>query len=596
MNRLDYIKKADVVSFDIFDTLLIRNVCKPEDAFFLVEKISRSKDFAKRRIQAAANAAKSSENGEYTLDDIYHSLEEITGQACDKLKTIELEVEWRLLQANPEILLLYKKCRNLKKRIIAVSDMYLPSSFLAEVLQNNGFIVDKIYVSCEYKESKRKGGLFAAVVKEEEKDGKSIIHIGDSTKSDYLKPRQYGIHSILFRPKHHKNVVDRVIYTNRTGAYYTDLGYSVLGPLLWSFSIWLKESSMEMDGIIFLSRDGLVMKKTYEKMFHQKAAYLHVSRQALNIVSLWMHPEFEQLKNNLLLPGRLTIQSFLKRLGLSDDCLDYTVYGIDSNKTYTSDDFFSDQDIHAFYDAIKPQVISGSKKQYELFVKYLKPFISGKRIGIVDIGWKGTMQKKLREIMDSVDEYKDVYLHGYYWGIESDHSEVSGFLYKTNQQTTYKTAVDAGFGLLETIVIAREGTTLSYTSNGALLDEYEVKDEEDLLRLQEIHEGALDFIDKMEGIYANLYRVINPEDAFCYFKRLVYNPTDEDIKRLGDLPFKDIEESKIVTYKGLAYYLRHLKEFRVDYHKAPWKIGFLKRNVAKHVPWGKIYKLVKLTR
>lgn len=593
MSRWNRIKKAEVVSFDIFDTLLVRNVHKPEDIFLLVEKISGSRDFVQRRIQAAVNAAKYSENGECTLDDIYHSLVGSTEQERDQLKKLELEVERRQLQANPEILLLYKKCQDLKKRIIAVSDMYLPSSFLTELLQNNGFLVDKVYVSCEYKESKRAGGLFAAVVSEEEKAGKSIIHIGDSIKSDYLKPRQYGIHSMLYKPEHHKTIADRVIYSNRSGAYYTDLGYSVLGPLLWSFSTWLKENSMEMDSIIFLSRDGLIMKRAYEKMFHEKKAYLHVSRQSLNIVSLWMHPEFEELKDNVFLSGRITIRSFLKRLGFNDNCLDYTAYGIDSNKAYTVEEFFLDQDIHAFYDAIKPQVICSSKAQYELFVKYLKPFIIGKRIGIVDIGWKGTMQKKLREILDSVNEYKEVYLHGYYWGIESGHPDVSGFLYQTNQQTRCKTAVDAGFGLLETIVIAREGTTLFYTSDGAILDEYEVKDEGDILRLQEIHDGALHFIDRMQEIYANLYCTIHPKDAFHYYERLVYNPADEDIKYLGDLPFKDIEESKLVTYRGPCYYLRHLKEFRVDYHKAPWKIGFLKGNVAKCIPWGKIYKLIK---
>ena len=593
MSRWDRIKKAEVVSFDIFDTLLVRNVHKPEDIFLLVEKISGSRGFVQRRIQAAVNAAKYSKNGECTLDDIYHSLEESTEQERDQLKNLELEVERRQLQANPEIRLLYKKCRDLKKRIIAVSDMYLPSSFLTELLQNIGFLVDKVYVSCEYKESKRGGGLFDAVVSEEKKTGKSIIHIGDSIKSDYLKPRQHGIHSMLFKPERYKNIVDRVIYSNRSGAYYTDLGYSVLGPLLWSFSIWLKENSTEMDSIIFLSRDGLIMEKAYEKMFRENGAYLHVSRQSLNIVSLWMHPEFEELKNSLFLSGRITIRSFLKRLGFNDNCLDYTAYGIDRNKAYTVGEFFLDQDIHAFYDAIKPQVICSSKAQYELFVKYLKPFIIGKRIGIVDIGWKGTMQKKLREILDSVDEYKEVYLHGYYWGIESGHPDVSGFLYQTNQQTRCKTAVDAGFGLLETIVVAREGTTLFYSSDGAILDEYEVKDEGDILRLQEIHDGALHFIDRMQEIYANLYCTIQPKEAFHYFERLVYNPADEDIKYLGDLPFKDIEESKLVTYRGPCYYLRHLKEFRVDYHKAPWKIGFLKGNVAKCIPWGKIYKLIK---
>src|SRR5699024_7859680 len=119
------------------------------------------------------------------------------------------------------------------------------------------------------------------------------------------------------------------------------------------------------------------------------------------------------------------------------------------------------------------------------------------------------------------DKYKNVYLHGYYFGIENNTSEVSGFLYKTNDQTSYKTVIDAGFGLLESIVIAREGTTLSYTLDGAVLDEYEIKDQSDFFHLQKIHEGALCFVDKMKEIHGELYCKLSPKDAFKRFSRLV---------------------------------------------------------------------------
>lgn len=594
MSRWDCIKKADVVSFDIFNTLLVRNVRKPEDIFTLVEKISGSQGFAKHRLQAALDAEKNSENGECTLDDIYFCLKTYTEYEVDELKQLELNIECKQLQANPEILPIYKQCQNLKKRIIAVSDMYLPSDILTNILKNNGFVVDKVYVSCEYKESKKKGGLFKEVVKEEKETAQSIVHIGDSFYSDYLKPRQYGIYSIYFNSNQTKDIIDHIINNNRTGEYYIDLGYSVLGPLLWSFSMWLKTNSEGIDNIIFLSRDGLIMKNAYEKMFNQNTAYIHVSRQSLNLVSLWMHCEFDELKNNLSLPDTITIQSFLKRLGLSDSGWDYVNYGIDSDKVYTHDEFFSNQNIEAFYNIIKPQVISKSKIQYELFLAYFDSYINGNNIGIVDIGWKGTMQKRLREIMDSNDKYKNVYLHGYYFGIENNTSEVSGFLYKTNDQTSYKTVIDAGFGLLESIVIAREGTTLSYTLDGAVLDEYEIKDQSDFFHLQKIHEGALCFVDKMKEIHGELYCKLSPKDAFKRFSRLVYNPSDRDIDNLGNLPFKDIEELKIVSYKGFIYYLRHLNELVRDYHRSPWKIGFLKKNVGNFIPWGRIYKLLKL--
>ena len=58
-NKLNIIKKYKYVSFDVFDTLVYRNVNKPEMIFSLVEKVAKENglispkcDFVKDRIMA----------------------------------------------------------------------------------------------------------------------------------------------------------------------------------------------------------------------------------------------------------------------------------------------------------------------------------------------------------------------------------------------------------------------------------------------------------------------------------------------------------------------------------------------------------------
>ena len=78
--NLKIIKKAilkkEVVSFDVFDTLVCRNCLNPNDIFYYVEKKYNSilddkiSDFKAKRIEAYHQAKKVYEVEEVTLDQI----------------------------------------------------------------------------------------------------------------------------------------------------------------------------------------------------------------------------------------------------------------------------------------------------------------------------------------------------------------------------------------------------------------------------------------------------------------------------------------------------------------------------------------------
>ena len=586
------LKKAEIISFDIFDTLLKRNVPSPEKIFDIVEEISGVTGFATIRKEAAELAKKNNLYEEPTYDQIYEYIKFDSKEKKEYLKEIELKIEEKFLQTNYDIKPLYDWCVRNNKQIIAVSDMYLTSDFLKNILEKNGFKVEKVFVSCEEQANKRSGKLFQIVSKKIK--SKNIVHIGDSWKSDYIEAKKSGWKAIHYKKTVKKNIIDCMVKNNPKEDYFINLGFSVLGPMLYSFSKWLVKKSENIDVFLFFSRDGLIMKKAYEILKDSKNYYIYVSRKSLMTATLWMQPEFETLKDIITITDHFTIRTFIKKLGLEEEQLPLDSLNINLKKEYGVREFWINADVKKLYEKIKPIVIENSRKQYTYFFNYIEPYIkNGEKIGIVDIGWKATMQTHFVKLLKSNTKYNECSVHGFYLGVEKDTDDVDGFLYKSRQQTTFKTAIDAGYGLIETFFLAREGTTLRYSATGPVKDVYEVTDETEKINLENIHIGALRFVEQI----SNLTEKINYEptalDAFRYFEKLVYSPKTKDLKILGIIPFHDFESMQMISNEGIRKYIVSPKSFIVDYHNAPWKIGFLKQNISKLIPWGMIYKKIK---
>ena len=106
--------------------------------------------------------------------------------------------ERTLLQPRPDMLELCRAAQAAGKRIIAVSDMYLPSSFLLEVLHEKGFAaVEAVYVSAEHKARKSdSGALFDIMLRKEQVDAANVLHMGDHTRSDVAVPLSKGMAAV----------------------------------------------------------------------------------------------------------------------------------------------------------------------------------------------------------------------------------------------------------------------------------------------------------------------------------------------------------------------------------------------------------------
>lgn len=190
---------TDFVSFDIFDTLILRKCGKPGMIFYLIDEIYAG--FAEQRTTAEYNARKLSDKEEITLDEIYSLLENIYGkEQTEKLKELEIKTELSQCVPNHEMLRYYNELLSDGKRIFLISDMYLPSDVIRQILEKCGIRgYEKLYVSSEYRKTKRSGSLFDLVLSEQSLKPENLTHIGDHPLADYLIPGRKRIHTFLYK-------------------------------------------------------------------------------------------------------------------------------------------------------------------------------------------------------------------------------------------------------------------------------------------------------------------------------------------------------------------------------------------------------------
>lgn len=211
--RIEQVKQKicqkEVISFDIFDTLVVRPFYKPSDLFVLLDeewvKLCRRRDsvpFSEMRITAEKTARekikqKYTQFEEICLDEIYEELEnlyDVSKEVSEKMKQKEIELEIRFCKPREKICELYDMARWMGKTVVAVSDMYLPRCVIEKILKNCGCdYFDRIYLSCEKRRTKASGGLFEIMIEDLGIEGDDCLHLGDNWISDCVSAQKLGI-------------------------------------------------------------------------------------------------------------------------------------------------------------------------------------------------------------------------------------------------------------------------------------------------------------------------------------------------------------------------------------------------------------------
>ena len=348
--------EGEWISFDCFDTLLTRPFYRPSDLFLLLDPLYRgltgaSGSFSSLRIrgeQAARAGGRLKGVQDVSLDEIYSFTGSLFGIPEDTLKALkeeEIRLEMRFCRRRRSGGRLYDRARRAGKKILILSDMYLPSSVLAALLSESGYEGwEGILVSSEEGVLKEKGDLYRRCLQKYPEAIGRILHVGDSWKADVEGSRKAGIPSLFFPS-------EREVFENRikdcpaggladpagpflgrlferkrsplfrcmqalvmesclddpyrsfsgTGAFGGDpwiLGYYGVGMHLTGLALWMEEERKRCGAgrIWYLSRDGDLPLKVRRILFGEEGAgYLYCSRRALLPFMLQAPADFYQL-------------------------------------------------------------------------------------------------------------------------------------------------------------------------------------------------------------------------------------------------------------------------------------------------------------
>lgn len=302
----EFLAGYDVISFDVFDTLLFRPFSSPTDLFFFVGEKLLFLNFKELRIRFEREAREEKRGrygqGEVTLSEIWEKLSRETGISMEQGMQTELDCEEVFCYANPYMLSVYRLLQKQGKHIIAVSDMYLPSAFIKKLLKKAGYGgIEQVYVSCEFGAGKSDGMLFAKV-KRGLPDGVSVVHIGDNPHSDVKMAKKHGFAAYYYPNVERKTIAYRAMEMSPVigGAYrgivnhrlYNGIekyemayeyGYVYGGLFVLGYCSFIHRycAKQEVERLLFLSRDGDILKQAYELLYPDaQTEYVYWSRAA----------------------------------------------------------------------------------------------------------------------------------------------------------------------------------------------------------------------------------------------------------------------------------------------------------------------------
>lgn len=606
------IERFEYVSFDIFDTLIKRNVEKPEDVFMFVEKKLLKYnicDFKKLRMEAQHEARMKSTSMEITLDEIYDNInlsenDRRIAQRC------EIDTEIEICQFNKRISKIYNEAINKKKKIVIISDMYLEEDIIIRILDKCKISYDYLFVSSKIKKTKSNGQIYKYVLNKLNIRSNQILHIGDNIKSDFINSRLNGIKSVLYQEKKdisyydindasiEYNILKTFIYNNCISeSYYYKLGYEALGPLLFGFCKWLK-SNIGKNKIYFLSRDGKIVKEAYERMFEKNdTTYLYASRRSTIVPSLWKYKSIIEMTNIMQIGRRCTVEKLLNKVGIEsiDSSSIYNNYHIDVKKEFLTEDLKNNQKLLNFLNTYIGEIKKISKNEYEQLLKYYKDINFSDDACIVDIGWNGNIQNAISKL------FPNKKIKGYYVGLNPDNiyqdsQEMKGYLFdKNNNKDLYEK--EKYFNLIfEFMFMTTHGSVkrfVNYNENNSYVqfEKYEYENSIEEKYLEEIQKGAIDFVIDFKTNGIDKYEIINQNNSYLNIFKKGINPTLKDIRKLGAIRFEG--KKRIVEKKTIFNYVFNLKSFIRDYKDSSWRIGFLRNIIIIPIDYYKLNEKIR---
>ena len=430
-NLVKQLSTYDIITFDVFDTLITRNVVKPVDVFLIVEAKAQkegiiNRDFFHER-QLAEQEGYRIYGDSNNFNHIYKILEQkyhYTHEQCRYLMNTEFFTELEITTARSRMLELVQYLISQGKQILLCSDMYLSSDYIRKLLVKCGFPEDlELWVSNERGASKHSGTIWEQLFSYLPAN-KKIIHVGDNEWADYRSLKQIGKDAIL---------IDSGISLFKKSELYEylfpylteDIGSSLIlgylinkacfnSPFIAEYSekhivsIWMGfVFACFMDWIVnhkddtcllFITREGYLLKTLYERyckalnIVTQDYKLFYASRAATLAATITSE---NSIKDIMQFSYEGTLGHFVKsrmnfNLPLNEKNYDLSI----SLPAQTS----------KVMKLLKPyyqEIIAKGKKQHEAYQQYILEIRNDRstKLTVVDVGYTGTIQYALSKIL-----------------------------------------------------------------------------------------------------------------------------------------------------------------------------------------------------
>ncbi|HCK4576685.1 TPA: sulfotransferase [Pseudomonas aeruginosa] len=448
----------DVVSFDVFDTALLRLVRQPTDVFRYIEqthglqgfyhwRIKREVD--ERRLQPAAR--------DISLNDIYRDHPEWL--------PLEVAAERAFCVANPEVFELYRKAVTLKKLIYFVSDMYLRHEDIEHLLDDAGYQQrDALLVSSKDDLIKGDGSRFRDL--QSTWADLRVLHVGDNRLADVEWPKKLGFDAFHYQEPDvffaHDALVSgfakelkaatlsgspsSLCLSHLLGGYrywklgiersgpssvWRSVGFLYAGPLLLSFVRSLREQMAalpSLGGVYFLARDGDIIKQVFDRVYAAegyRSHYMYASRRCMTFPLLVLDNVPDEV---LTLYGycdaHTSVDDIFNRFDYPElTALQQDLLALEQKQLLMATEVMRVIKKH------KSSIAALAQKERDDLLAYLQSigFCEADAL-VVDVGWSGTIQDCLQLLTESLPNQ----VHGAYLGVwphAKCRANKSGFLF-----------------------------------------------------------------------------------------------------------------------------------------------------------------------
>lgn len=603
------IDRAEVVSFDIFDTLLLRPYAKPVDLFNHLEKLENKPGYAEARREAEISAVNKL-GREVTLDDIY-------GEIAEEFKTLEekeKELEKQTLCQNPELKQVYDYARSVGKKIVIASDMYLPTNFVAEVLRKNGYDGwDLLLVSGEAGKAKHTGEMYHHILQcMKLRSPKYLLHIGDNKHSDYKVPKKLGVHAVRYKsvwrrcvssdarlmdyymPRQGKigaSILTGIIAIHRQrercqgrliDSYWRRLGYEYAGPIACGYAEFVAArcKKQHLDSLLFVARDGYTLQKVCRILHPEiRSAYVYAPR-FLSMACRGDIAEQTPQICRILLEHFKGINPELQRL-LADA----------APKTERDYQLFVKEHLN-----LLRKVSEGILAQYRKYLYDVLP--SEQRLGVVDTITNKFSAQRL------VEQALGCSVHGLYWGIVRNkfQCDVEYSTFAANEQGHVESGevMILNWNLMEFLLTAPELPIrmLSASNKPVYVPDPHPEEIRRMRVYPEIEQGATDFSRDIINIFGNLNPFFDSQTLIDWVNSLLRTPSADDLKYLGSMQmamdsahteYVPIFVENCTVAQALLHPKRVRKTLKNSFWRTPWQTLLL--NILRPVAFVKPRRL-----